>query len=119
MKIGFWRTIGRFILWDFPRASWQYDVMVALILAFLFLTPRSWFRDQPRPPSIVLLEAQEGADMLWLAPELFEGIPDTEKLRRATALIEAKLGRKVEILRLDTILDAEKVPTGYLARVRR
>jgi hypothetical protein len=57
--------------------------------------------------------------MLWLAPELFEGIPDTQKLRRATALIEAKLGRKVEILRLDTILDAEKVPTGYLARVRR
>lgn len=119
MKMGFWRAISRFILWDYPRASWQYDVMVALILAFLFLTPRSWFRDQPRPASIVVLEGQEGADMLWLAPELLDGVPDAEKVRRAAALIETKLGRKVEILRLDTILDAEKVPTGYVAMVRR
>ena len=32
--------LKRFILWDFPRASWQYDVIVAVILAFIFLTPR-------------------------------------------------------------------------------
>ena len=40
----------RFILWDYARASWQYDVMVGIILAFIFLTPRDWFRDQPRVP---------------------------------------------------------------------
>ena len=38
--------LKRFILWDYPRASWQYDVMVGIILAFIFLTPREWFRDQ-------------------------------------------------------------------------
>lgn len=119
MKTGFWRSIGRFILWDYPRASWQYDVMVALILAFLFLTPRGWFRDQPRPASIVVLEGHEGADMLWLAPELLEGVPEGERPKRAAALIEAKLGRKVDIIRLDSILDAEKAPTGYLALIRR
>src|SRR5438309_1891400 len=42
--------LKRFILWDFPRASWQYDLIVALILAFIFLTPRDLFRDQPRIP---------------------------------------------------------------------
>ena len=25
--------LKRFILWDFPRGSWQYDVMVGIILA--------------------------------------------------------------------------------------
>ena len=27
--------LKRFILWDVPRASWQYDVIVAVILAIL------------------------------------------------------------------------------------
>jgi len=114
-----WRSLGRFILWDYPRAGWQYDVMVALILAFVFLTPRGWFRDQPRPTSIVRIEGHEGADMMWLAPEILQGIPDSEKSVRAAALIERQLGRNVEIVRLDTILDAEKEPTGYMAVVKR
>ena len=46
--------LKRFILWDYPRASWQYDVMVGVILAFIFLTPRSWFRDQPRTPPMLV-----------------------------------------------------------------
>ena len=36
--------LKRFILWDFKRGSWQYDVIVGLILAFIFLTPREVFR---------------------------------------------------------------------------
>jgi hypothetical protein len=31
------RSLVRFLFWDYPRASWQYDVMVALILAFFFI----------------------------------------------------------------------------------
>ncbi|MFN9754336.1 MAG: hypothetical protein ACK55L_02935 [bacterium] len=48
-------SLQRFILWDYPRASWQYDVVVLLIVAFIFFTPREWFRDQPRASSIVML----------------------------------------------------------------
>jgi len=45
----FWRALGRVFFWSYDRMTWQYDVMVAIILAFLFLTPRHWFNDQPRP----------------------------------------------------------------------
>ena len=31
------------ILWKYERASWQWDVLCLLILAFIFLTPPSWF----------------------------------------------------------------------------
>ncbi len=31
--------LKRFILWDYPRATWQYDVMVGIILVFVMLTP--------------------------------------------------------------------------------
>ncbi|MGH9476083.1 MAG: hypothetical protein ACRD1C_07095 [Terriglobales bacterium] len=39
-----------FLWWSYPRGSLEYDVMVGVILLFIFLTPRSWFGDQPRPP---------------------------------------------------------------------
>jgi hypothetical protein len=44
----FWRALGRIFFWSYERRTWQYDVMVALIVVFVLLTPRHWFRDQPR-----------------------------------------------------------------------
>ena len=44
------RKLGSFLWWTYPRGSLEYDVMVGLILAFIFLTPRQFFRDQPRHP---------------------------------------------------------------------
>lgn len=45
------RAAGRFfhaaIFWTYARGSWQYDVICAVILAFIFLTPASWYHDQP------------------------------------------------------------------------
>ena len=37
----------RSIFWSYERGSWQYDVICAVILAFILLTPRSWFQDRP------------------------------------------------------------------------
>jgi hypothetical protein len=42
-----WRGIVRTIFWSYERGSWPYDVMVLVILAFVLLTPRSWFHDGP------------------------------------------------------------------------
>ena len=42
------RGVGRFLFWDYPRGGWQYDVMVGLILAFIFLTPPLAFNDRPQ-----------------------------------------------------------------------
>ncbi len=55
MLRNFFRAVGGFIFWAYERGSWQYDVMVALILAFIFLTPRSFFHDRPpasKPPVV-------------------------------------------------------------------
>ena len=43
-----WRTIRGYILWSHERGTIQYDVMVTLILLFLFLSP-VWinFKDKP------------------------------------------------------------------------
>lgn len=41
----FFRIIKSSVLWRYARNTWQYDVLCALILAFIFLTPKSWFEN--------------------------------------------------------------------------
>jgi hypothetical protein len=37
----------RYLLWAFERGSTQYDVICAVIVAFIFLTPATVFDDRP------------------------------------------------------------------------
>jgi hypothetical protein len=60
-----WRGVVRTIFWSYERGSWPYDVMVLAILAFVLLTPRGWFRDQPQTKpseesSVELISEQPG-----------------------------------------------------------
>ncbi len=41
------QVVARAFFWSYERGSWQYDVIVIVILAFIFLTPRSWYSDRP------------------------------------------------------------------------
>ena len=36
----------RFLLWSFERGSIQYDVICVVIIAFIFMTPASFFDDR-------------------------------------------------------------------------
>ena len=115
--------LKRFILWDFPRASWQYDVMVGIILAFIFLTPREWFRDQPRIPNasqIAMLPSEHGSQVAWMDTGLFAGVHDDQRVLRATELLRAKTGnKKVVVVRLETVRDSEDEIQGYMAFARQ
>ena len=48
-----WRTV----YWTYERATWQYDLMVVAILAFVWLTPPSWIGDP---------HAADGGPVAWL-----------------------------------------------------
>ncbi|MDQ3803950.1 MAG: hypothetical protein M3416_09000 [Acidobacteriota bacterium] len=39
----FWRVFKSIAFWSYGRTTWQYDVLCVLILAFIFLTPKTWF----------------------------------------------------------------------------
>ena len=39
------RMLWNGFFWTFERAMWQYDVMVIVILAFVWLTPPDWIKD--------------------------------------------------------------------------
>lgn len=107
--------VKRFLFWDYPRAGWQYDVMVGLILAFIFLTPRDWFRDQPRASSIVMLPSENGETVFWMNAEQLSDTPDAARTAEAGNLIQARTGKKYRVLRLEPIVDSEQDIKGFMA----
>jgi hypothetical protein len=48
---GFKQVLSSYFYWTYPRGSFHYDVMVTLILAFIFITPHLW--DFGATPSLV------------------------------------------------------------------
>ncbi len=119
MPQGWLRSLKRFILWDYPRGGLQYDIMVALILAFIFLTPREFFRDQPKPKEVVMLPGEAGHAVFWIEPDLLEGYAGEELPERVEALIKTQAkGKRYELTRLEPIFDSEKEIRGYMAFAR-
>jgi len=41
-------SIKNFILWNHERGTWQYDIFCLLIIAFIFLTPKTWFEKREK-----------------------------------------------------------------------
>ena len=114
--------LKRFILWDYSRGSWQYDVMVGVILAFLFLTPRDWFRDQPRIPQasdITILLSEHGSFQYLVNPESLAQVPEDQQLNTLNQLLQARTGnRRLMVTHIEPVLDSEGALQCYIVSAR-
>jgi hypothetical protein len=46
------KILKSYFYWTYPRGNFHYDVMVTLILAFIFITPHLWdYGDKPTVPT--------------------------------------------------------------------
>ena len=110
--------LKRFIFWDYPRASWQYDVMVAIIVVFVMLTPRGWFRDQPRTPlvsSVSVLPAEHGSSVYWVEPELLANLAKDQQAQKLSELLKKFTHQKqVTVTRVEPIADSDGETKGYM-----
>jgi hypothetical protein len=117
----FWRFVRPAVFWQYRRGSWQYDIIVGIILVFIFATPRSWFRDQPRIPSpqqIVMLPSENDRPVFWIDPELVAGVAPDRLEAKIHALLEKRTGRKVTVLKVEPAHDSEGELKGYLVRAK-
>jgi hypothetical protein len=67
------RILRSYFFWTYERGSFHYDVMVTLILAFIFLTPRVWnYGDRPQDeklaPGSVLVKTPTPGDFVYEIP---------------------------------------------------
>ena len=105
--------LGRLIFWDYKRTSWQWDIIVTLILAFIFLTPREVFRDQPRAANIQMLPAQQG---FLIEPKLLADVAEADRPRKAAELVNQRFKTHTTITHVAPVFDdSEHEITGYMA----
>ncbi len=118
MLRGLWRVIRPAVFWSYRRGSWQYDIMVGLILIFVFATPRFWFRDQPNPQQIVMLPGEAGRPSFWIDPELVRETAPDQIEAKIGPLLQKRTGKAVTILKVEPITDDEGNLKGYLVRAK-
>ena len=118
-----WRTIRGYIFWTYDRGSFHYDVMVTLILAFIFIAPRYInFKDQPAEhlthPTGIAVTVQ-GSDLVVRVDASRVDAQDESMVRvNMQREIEPVSGR-VTILKLDPLRDTAGHIVAYQAVVRR
>lgn len=113
MKI--FRLIGSFIFWNYPRGSRQYDVMVALILAFVFLTPRHVFQERTSPAQAgQISEVREaGVTGYRIEAGLLRGSERSLEVS-AEHILEGVTKRKVDVERVQPVVDKTGRVEAYI-----
>ena len=116
-----WHAIRPAVLWSYRRGSWQYDLIVAGILAFIFLTPRSLFYDQPRPPGVQEIEAvrdESGTVVFWVDGDAVANTAPEETSGKLEALLRERTGRALRVIEVHPNTDAEGYVRGYLVHAK-
>jgi hypothetical protein len=102
-----WREITGFIWWTNERGSLRYDIMVGLILAFIFFTPRYVFRDQPHAGVEMTQPGVYRIDAEALVPQGMDLDATVAKVLRE------QTGRDVHVQRLEPMKDAGGTLLAY------
>jgi hypothetical protein len=120
-------VVKRAVFWSYERGSWQYDIIVLMILAFIFLTPTSWFHDRPHLQLSDLRHVQgivevSHTDRLWVYQldarlvESLGGLPPREAVHQ---LLLQRVKPPFVIQAIRPILGAGDVILGYTVEVKR
>ena len=114
-------VVSHAIFWAYERGSWQYDVICAVILAFIFLTPRAWFNDRPslglsdlrhRQGVIEIGRTRAGSQYL-IDSRLVDSLAPMKPDEAVRSVLEGRLNHPVVIKSMEPVLDKHNVMLGY------
>src|SRR5579872_3159003 len=100
-----WRTIKGYIFWTYERGSFHYDVMVTLILVFIFVAPRYInFKDQPTEhlghPTGIFFTA-EGNQLVYQVDASVVDAQDEAMVRNNLLRVIEPISGKVSIIKME------------------
>jgi len=123
IKLGILRTV----FWAYERGTWQYDLFVLAILAFIFLSPRGWFNDRPTLELTDLRHQQGFVEMgndkrgwrYLVDARLVESLEATKPEDAIQIILSRQLHKPFTVLSIVPITDKNKVVLGYTVLVNR
>ncbi len=119
-----WRTIRGYILWSYERGTIQYDVMVTLILLFVFLSPL-WINYKDKPvdrnahPTGVVVTPVAGGGFIYQIEGSAVSTKDGVALRDQLLAIIEPIAGEVSITKVEPVQDKEGHILRYLVWVQR
>ena len=123
MYMRIWQTIKSYLFWTYNRGSFHYDVMVTIILLFIFLTPRAWFGDKPaehRPhqTEVVVQPDGENGFIYEVDAAAVTGGSD-DAIRDSLLRVIEPIAGEVNIASFESVRDGKGHVTMYKVRVQR
>lgn len=123
------KILSKTLFWSYERGTWQYDLAVILILVFVLLTPRNWFRDMPESggpvaPGQVQLISREGnrvtyrVDARILAPPTKLALQNDLHTALREALPELHNGN-FSIARIEPVRDDQGTVIAYRVEIHQ
>jgi hypothetical protein len=119
-----WQTIRGYIWWTHKRGSFHYDVMVSIILLFIFLAPH-WvnFNDKPveRTPhqtGVVVSPDGQGGLVYQVETSAVSG-HDEATIRQELLRVIEPISGEVAIVRYEPVKDRSGRTTAYRVWVVR
>ena len=118
------RTVKKLFFWGYARNTWQYDVLCAFILAFIFLTPQSWFdTGSPLKSHLGSELPQHGEHQKPVASKIILAVGDNLKTQMSKSQIESEIrtvtGRTdTEVLNVQPKLDTSGKIVAYEVDIR-
>lgn len=116
------RTLKGYLFWTYDRGSFHYDVMVTLILAFIFIAPRFIdFKDHPGELLSHQSKAVVTAEGKMYQVDASAVDAQDEAMVRANFLrvIRPIAGAAVTVDRVEAVRDPSGRITAYRAWVRK
>ncbi len=115
-------VISRSVFWAYERGSWQYDLIVAAILAFIFLSPRVWFNDRPtlqltdiRHLQGIIEVGRANHEVRYLVdPRLVDGQKPEDAI---PIILKEHIHRPFSVKSIDTVRDRHQVILSYTVLV--
>lgn len=121
---GTWSTIRSYILWQHERGTLHYDIMVTLILIFVFFSPRVIdFNDKPshldpHPTDVVVSSDGSGGLIYEIAGSEVTPGDDAAIRNQLTRIIEPISG-DVAIVRYEAIAEHKGRVENYRVWAKR
>jgi hypothetical protein len=118
------KALKGFIWWTHPRGSIQYDVMVTLILLFIFVAPRFVdFRDKPternpHPTGVIVNPDGQGGLFYQVDASAVDGKSGTE-LESALIRVIEPISGEVTLEDYKPVKDSKGKVVAYLVRAQR
>jgi hypothetical protein len=111
------QTIKGYVWWMYPRGSVHYDVMVTLILAFIFLAPLSInFRDKPverSPYQTEVVVKAEGNGFLYKVDASAIKAGDDEAIREELLRVIEPVAGEINIDHYEEVRDSKHNVIAY------